>query len=58
MFPDDVDGFHEAFHSLPHVGDLRVSLVLQLRCEGDFLLAEDLAHLLVSGWVLLQLELV
>ena len=37
---NNVDGFHEALHAFPHVRDWALELVLQLRCQGNFVLRE------------------
>ena len=55
---NDIDGFHKTFHSLPHIGNWCFDLVLERGREGDLMIAQNLANFLISGWMLLQLELV
>ena len=55
---DHVEGLHETLHALPHVVYRILQLMSHLCSQGDFVLAQGLAHLGAARRVLLQAQLV
>lgn len=55
--PDDIDSFHETFHSFPHVAHWFPDLLAHRGCQRHFILVQDLDHFCIASRVHIELQL-